>query len=157
MLDESDPERGYVHFTPGDEIVLMVSNFGGMSPLEVGALVDELLEQLDQTYNIQPVRVYHGPIETSLNAPAFSTSILNLSVAAKNCPFTVAEMKILLDVKTTTQWESMAGSQIKQKPRKEQYITASKQESPRTVDPARDIKGRCLQLAYSAPQLQTPP
>lgn len=141
MLDETDPERGYVHFGPGDDVILMVSNFGGMSPLELGALTDELLLQLETDYKISPVRVYQGPIETSLNAPAFSTSILNLNVAAKNCPFTVAQMKDFLDVKTTTSWESMAGAQSSQKPRKDQFIPAAKQEVPRTVDPGRDLKG----------------
>ncbi|KAJ3472458.1 hypothetical protein NLG97_g10973 [Lecanicillium saksenae] len=34
-LDEKDPERAYVKFNPGDETMLLVSNFGGMSNLEM--------------------------------------------------------------------------------------------------------------------------
>ncbi|KAI9667095.1 MAG: hypothetical protein M1831_001272 [Alyxoria varia] len=140
ILDESDPERGYVHFDKGDEIVLMVSNFGGMSPLELGALTDELLEQLDKTWNIQPVRVYNGPIETSLNAPAFSTSILNLTATAKGTKFSVEEMKRFLDARSSTQWESMAGQQGKQIPRREQYLQSKKEEAKPTIDPSQDLK-----------------
>lgn len=134
MLDESDPERGYVHFSKGDEIVLMVSNFGGMSPIELGALTDELLNQLDKTYGIQPVRVYQGALETSLNAPAFSTSILNLTAAAKDTKFSPAQMKEFLDVRTSTHWESFAGAQSKQTPRKEQFVAEAKETSSRSID-----------------------
>lgn len=140
MLDESDPERGYVHFGKGDETVLMVSNFGGMSPIEMGALVDEILNQLDKTYGIHPVRVYQGPLETSLNAPAFSTSILNLTAAAKETSYSVADMKKFLDVRTTTNWESFAGSQSKERPRKEQFVPEPKEVDTRSIDS--DVKGK---------------
>lgn len=140
MLAEGDPERSYVHFTPSDETVLLISNFGGMSPLEVGALVDEVLHQLERDYKLTPVRVYQGPVETSLNAPAFSISVMNLTDAAKNCSFSVAQMKEFLDVRTTTNWESFAGAQTVQKPRKEQFIPAAKHEPERTVDPAKDLR-----------------
>lgn len=129
-----------MHFEKDDEIVLMVSNFGGMSNLELGALVDEILCQLDKDYSIHPVRVYTGPLETSLNAPAFSTSILNLTAAAKETTFSPAQMKQYLDVRTSTQWESMAGTQSKQKPRNEQFMPARAEDAPRSVDPAQDLK-----------------
>lgn len=40
-LDEIDFVRGYVKFNFGDEMVLLVSNFGGMLNLEMGGFVDE--------------------------------------------------------------------------------------------------------------------
>jgi dihydroxyacetone kinase len=46
MLNQDDPERAFVKFKDGDELVLMVNNQGGMSVLEMFAVVDEVLEQL---------------------------------------------------------------------------------------------------------------
>lgn len=46
MLDQDDPERAFVKFKKGDTLALMVNNQGGMSPLEMGAVVDETLVQL---------------------------------------------------------------------------------------------------------------
>ncbi|CAH0058396.1 unnamed protein product [Clonostachys solani] len=139
-LDESDPERGYVHFAPGDETFLLVSNFGGMSHLEMGALVDELLEQLETTWSIEPVRVVCGFLETSLNAPAFSVSVVNASAAAKNCSYSLDQIKAFFDARTTTYWESVAGAQSnRRRPRRDQIVSAPK-EQPRPVDDARDLK-----------------
>lgn len=110
-LDEDDPERGHVNFDPGDETILLISNFGGISPLEMGALTDEFLEHLASNWDMEPVRVYVGPLETSLNAPAFSVSVINLTAAARNCSYSVDQIKAFADAKTTTCWESMAGFQ----------------------------------------------
>jgi dihydroxyacetone kinase len=127
-LDETDPERGYVHFAPGDETMLLVSNFGGMSHLEMGALVDELLEQLATDWKIEPSRVYAGFLETSLNAPAFSVSVVNITAAAKGCSYSVEQIKSFADVRTNTYWESMAGSQGQRRARKEQFAAAPAEE-----------------------------
>lgn len=137
-LDESDPERGYVHFDKGDDVILLVSNFGGVSPLEMGAIVDELLEQLDKDYSISPIRVYNGPLETSLNAPAFSTSLINLTAAAKNTSYSVKQMLELLEIRTSTQWEAVAGGQSHRRPRKDQVVSPPK-EAERTIET--DFKG----------------
>ena len=141
MLDETDAERGYVKRQSNDEIVLMVSNFGGMSNLEFGALVDEILTQLERDYQIYPVRIYSGCLETSLNAPAFSTSLLNLSaVTREGAGFSAAQMVEWLDVKTTTQWESLAGRQTTRIRRESQFVKIAKAEESRTVDAATDLK-----------------
>lgn len=138
-LNEEDPERGYVKFQPGDETMLLVSNFGGMSHLEMGALVDELLEQLEVKWNMEPSRVCAGFLETSLNAPAFSVSVINVTAASRNCSYSVEEIKQFFDVKTNTYWESMAGSQATRRTRKEQLVPARKEEA-KTVDENRDLK-----------------
>ena len=141
MLDEGDPERSYVKRQPDDEIVLMVSNFGGMSNLEQGALTDELLTQLERDYNIIPIRAYTGFIETSLNAPAFSTSILNLTNAQREgTRFSIDEMIKWLDVRTTTQWEGMSGRQTTRIKREQQFIKKGAVEEPRAIDPGKDVK-----------------
>lgn len=119
--------------------MLMVSNFGGMSYLEMGALVDELLEQLARNWGIEPSRVICGPLETSLNAPAFSVSVINVTAAAANCSYSVSQIKDFFDIKTNTYWESMAGSQSKRRSRKEQIVRPALQPK-KTVDDAKDLK-----------------
>ncbi|ESK86590.1 dihydroxyacetone kinase [Moniliophthora roreri MCA 2997] len=61
-----------------DGVVLFVNNLGGMSQLEMGAVVRDTLEQLDKR-NIRPARVLSSSYMTSLNAPGFSLSLLNVS------------------------------------------------------------------------------
>jgi dihydroxyacetone kinase len=138
-LDESDPDRGYVKFAPGDETMLLISNFGGMSHLEMGALVDEVLEQLAKDWKLEPSRVCAGFLETSLNAPAFSLSVINVTAAAKNCSYSVEQIKNFFDVRTSTHWESMAGFQSKRRSRKEQLVQPPKEEH-HVVDDKRDLK-----------------
>ena len=138
-LDESDPERGYVHFAPGDETMLLISNFGGMSHLELGALVDEVLEQLSRDWKIEPIRVAYGCLETSLNAPAFSVSVINITAASKNCKYSVEQIKEFYDVRTTTHWESMAGSQGRRRARAEQIVPPAKEEV-KVVEDNKDLK-----------------
>ncbi|GAB0136400.1 hypothetical protein EsDP_00004701 [Epichloe bromicola] len=163
-LDENDPERGYVKFAPGDEAILLASNFGGMSHLEMGALVDELLEQLEREWKMEPVRVCAGFLETSLNAPAFSVSVINVTAAAKNCKYSIEEIKSFFDARTSTHWESMAGSQAKRRSRKEQLAPAPKEEPKKTVHEKRDMKieaalletmlrNACTQLVEAEPDL----
>ncbi|EEY21500.1 dihydroxyacetone kinase [Verticillium alfalfae VaMs.102] len=146
-LDESDPERGYVHFAPGDETFLLVSNFGGMSHLEMGALVDELLDQLAAEWRMEPVRVFAGFLETSLNAPAFSVSVINVSAAAGNCSYSVEQIRGFADAHTGTYWESMTGLQSQRRKRGEQIVTApsqadeeAKSRRAAALDEAQDVK-----------------
>lgn len=138
-LDEADDERGYVHFRPGDETILLVSNFGGMSYLEMGALVDELLEQLARDWKMVPTRVVQGPLETSLNAPAFSVSVINITAAAEKCSYSVEDILGFFDARTDTCWESMAGSQsVLRRKRAEQFVELP-DEPKGKVDETRDL------------------
>lgn len=162
-LNENDPERSYVKFNPGDETILLISNFGGMSYLEMGALADEILGQLASKWGIEPVRVYVGPLETSLNAPAFSVSIINVTSAAINCSYSVEQIKAFADAKTTTFWESMAGSQGVRRHRESQFVKVPA-ESKKVADNSRDLKidplvlekmlrGACNALVEAEPDL----
>ncbi|ROV95229.1 hypothetical protein VMCG_08593 [Cytospora schulzeri] len=162
-LDETDPERGYVNFHPSDETMLLISNFGGISPLEMGALTDEVLEQLASNWDMEPVRVYAGPLETSLNAPAFSVSVVNITAAAKNCSYSVEQIKAFVDAKTTTCWESMAGFQSTRRSRQNQIVKPPV-ETKKVVDEMKDLKvdpialdkmlrGACDALVKAEPDL----
>ena len=79
MLDPSDKDRAFLDVTKNDETVVMVNNLGGVSPLEMGGVANEVLEQLEKTYGIKPVRVLCGTYMTSLNGLGFSISLLKLA------------------------------------------------------------------------------
>lgn len=46
ICDPNDPERGYVTFGDNDDVVLLINNYGGLSNLELGALTQEVIDQL---------------------------------------------------------------------------------------------------------------
>ncbi|KAH7868859.1 DAK1/DegV-like protein [Lentinula edodes] len=62
----------------GDITVLFVNNLGGMSQLEMGAIMTDILARLALS-DIHPLRIYSSSFMTSLNAPGFSISLLNVS------------------------------------------------------------------------------
>lgn len=134
LTDETDKDRGYVHFDEGDEVALLVNNFGGMSTLEMGALTDLFLEKLPT--HLIPVRVYTGTFETSLNAPAFALTICNLSAAAKAADTSVSDILSLLDCKTDSAWEAVAGEQRhpQRRPRKEQLLDSNMEDEGKVLD-----------------------
>ncbi|VDB82871.1 unnamed protein product [Peniophora sp. CBMAI 1063] len=80
-----------------EETVLFVNNLGGISQLELGAVVDEALVQL-RAIGIRPRRVYASPYMTSLNAPGFSLSLLNVSSIKRSVPS--VDVCALLDAPT---------------------------------------------------------
>jgi triose/dihydroxyacetone kinase / FAD-AMP lyase (cyclizing) len=79
MLDPNDKDRHYVDINKNDDIILFVNNLGGVSMLEIGGIVAELVKQLKDTYSLTPLRVLAGTYLTSLNGLGFSASILKLS------------------------------------------------------------------------------
>lgn len=134
LTDESDPDRGYVHFDKEDEVALLINNFGGMSNLEMGALTNEFLDRLPA--HINPVRVYTGMFETSLNAPAFALTICNLTATAKKSGVAVKQILQFLDERTDSAWESVAGEQRhpQRRPRKEQILESPMKEAEQLPD-----------------------
>ncbi|KAK8189217.1 dihydroxyacetone kinase-like protein [Phyllosticta capitalensis] len=103
VLDPNDADRAYVMFDPKDEICLLINNFGGLSVLELEALTQIALEQLDKDWKIKPSRIFSGTFETSLNGPGFSLTLGNLSGLAEAVKRPVAEIIKLLDAPTTAQ------------------------------------------------------
>ncbi|THY42637.1 Dak1-domain-containing protein [Aureobasidium pullulans] len=97
MLDENDKDRAFVKFTPGDEAALLINNFGGLSNLELEALTSLTISHLKSDWNISPSRVYAQPFETSLNAPGFSISLLNISGVARETKMEEDTLYALLD------------------------------------------------------------
>lgn len=78
LLDTSDEDRGFLNVN-SNEVVLLVNNLGGVSPLEMGGIVTEVVMQLgEKPYGIKPVRILSGTYMTSLNGLGFSISLLNV-------------------------------------------------------------------------------
>lgn len=101
MLDQEDPERAFVKFKQGDRLVLLVNNQGGMSPLEMGAVVDETLVQLEGR-GIVPERIFNGVFMGSMNMPGISLSLLNLSNIERETGVTADRLIELIDAPHTS-------------------------------------------------------
>ncbi|KAF3312696.1 hypothetical protein TWF173_006918 [Orbilia oligospora] len=100
LLDPEDEDRAFVEFKQGDDIALLVNNFGGTSLLELQALTNEAIVQLGNSWSIFPVRTFSGTFETSLNGPGFSISLLNISGTAREHKTSAEEILRLLDLPT---------------------------------------------------------
>lgn len=78
MLDTRDADRGYLHVKQSDQTLLLINNYGGVSNLELGAIVTEVTFQLGKDYVVKPRRIIAGPIYGSLNGQGFGLSLLKL-------------------------------------------------------------------------------
>ncbi|KAJ4315836.1 hypothetical protein N0V84_008170 [Fusarium piperis] len=76
LLNPNDPERAFVKNWSGCPI-LMVNNLGGLSVLELGAALTEVVTQLRETYGMRPNRIISGTFMTSLDCRGFSITLLN--------------------------------------------------------------------------------
>ena len=80
LLDATDEDRAFVHIShQEDQLVLLVNNLGGVSNLELGGIVTEIVQQLEKHYHIHPVRTLSGTYMTSLNGSGFSITLLRLT------------------------------------------------------------------------------
>lgn len=77
LLDQKDKDRAFLNVN-SNEVVLLVNNLGGLSPLELGGITTEVVTQLHKSWGIKPVRLLAGTYMTSLNGPGFSISLLNV-------------------------------------------------------------------------------
>ncbi|KAJ5952021.1 Dihydroxyacetone kinase [Penicillium vulpinum] len=78
LLDHNDPDRCYVTRQPEDQFVLLINNLGGVSPLELAGITDEVYRQLQRDYQVNVIRVIQGTFLTSLNGLGFSVSLMKL-------------------------------------------------------------------------------
>ena len=77
-LSTVDQDRNFSKIAEGDAAVLLVNNLGGVSPLELSGITNEVVEHLARIYKIKPVRVLSGTFMTSLNGLGFSISLLRV-------------------------------------------------------------------------------
>ena len=78
LLDRGDEDRHFIDIDGGDEVVLLVNNLGGVSPLEMAGIANEVIQQLNVTYGIRPIRILVGTFMTSLNGLGFSVTLLKV-------------------------------------------------------------------------------
>lgn len=105
LLDLSDSDRAFLK-VDSQEIVLLVNNLGGLSVLEMGGILKEVVCQLDLNYSIVPVRIFAGTYMTSLNGPGFSITLLNTvptDLGGENVPSMVM---LLDDTAEATGWSA---------------------------------------------------
>ncbi|KAK5112809.1 hypothetical protein LTR85_011143 [Meristemomyces frigidus] len=100
-LDPSDKDRAFVEFRPDDVVCLLINNFGGMSNFEIEALTTVSRRVLDKQWHIIPKRIYAQCFETSLNAPGWSISLLNVSGIERETNTSLHTLLHLLDRDTT--------------------------------------------------------
>ena len=119
MLDMGDEDRAYVKIERQDQTVLLVNNFGGVSNLELGAIVTEVITQLERDYHVKPQRIIAGTIFGSLNGPGFGLSLLKLADTGLGPGRSMLD---LLDAPTeATGWSSS----IKSKTWEKEYKTST--------------------------------
>lgn len=96
-LDPNDSDRAFVQFESGDTVLLLINNFGGMSNFELEALTTVTRRVLEAKWQIRPQRLLVQCFETSLNAPGWSLSLLNLSGVERRTKVNAADLLALLD------------------------------------------------------------
>ncbi|TQN65966.1 Dihydroxyacetone kinase 1 [Colletotrichum shisoi] len=75
LLDTGDSDRAYVDFSDAKDVVLLVNNLGGVSPLEFGGITANVTNALSAR-GLKLARVISGTYMTSLNGPGFSITLL---------------------------------------------------------------------------------
>ncbi|KAK5137351.1 hypothetical protein LTR08_008928 [Meristemomyces frigidus] len=100
-LDPDDKDRAFVEFKADDVVCLLINNFGGMSNFELEALTTVTRKVLDKQWHITPTRILVSCFETSLNAPGWSISLLNVSGIERETTTSIHTLLHLLDRDTT--------------------------------------------------------
>lgn len=102
LLDQTDKDRAFVKFdSQKDKVAMLINNLGGVSILEQNALVDVVRRKLEEEYGVVPIRVYSGHFMTSLNAPVFAVTLLNISNTARVAKLSDTDIISYLDAPTS--------------------------------------------------------
>jgi len=99
-LDPSDQDRAFTKFGSDDIVCLLINNFGGISNFEIEALTTVTRRVLERDWRIVPSRILTQCFETSLNAPGWSISLLNVSGIEHEISIPANELLRLLDMDT---------------------------------------------------------
>lgn len=100
LIDPNDADRAYVPFQKTDEIVVLINNLGGVSTLELRAATQATIAGLKTIHGIVPSRVVAGTFMTSLNAPAFAITLLNITHAARESGVDASQILEYFDAPT---------------------------------------------------------
>ncbi|KAK9450518.1 Dak1 domain-containing protein [Limtongia smithiae] len=110
LVSGKEPDRSFVDFASGDEIVLMVNNLGGLSTLELNAFADIAAGELEKTYGLTIRRIYSGLFMTALDGPGISFTILNLTRAGAGDILTLLDAPTSAPGWTPKPWGKSAGT-----------------------------------------------
>lgn len=141
LLDETDKDRAFVSFSPEDEVALLINNFGGLSTLELEALTSLTISHLKADWEIKPKRVFAQAFETSLNAPGFSISLLNMSGVARKTKMKEDTLWALLDKDTNAPaWPRNSYAEVKvDSPAQTRASLASDHHDSASLGPKLDV------------------
>lgn len=137
LLSPEDKDRHYVDFDlKNDEYVLLINNIGGTSSLELYIIAEHVVSNLPLSK--KPTRILISDFVTSLNAPGFSITLLNLSNISKsgNTKYSSDEIVSFLDAPTNApgwkpksfsskQWESTSDQYVESPMKEQQKLTSS--------------------------------
>ncbi|TDL23596.1 dihydroxyacetone kinase [Rickenella mellea] len=164
VVNMKDPERSFLDFKDsGNEVVLLVNNLGGLSELELGAVVGATVQNLNKR-GIKIQKVLGGTFMTSLNMPGFSLTLLLLRHSSEpNAPDTQRILS-LLDESTDApgwKWSSLQPPQIALDKPVEAANTANKDLAPEprkihasnTPDFAAAVEKACKALIAAEPDI----
>ncbi|KAM6497094.1 dihydroxyacetone kinase [Amanita muscaria] len=105
LTSTSDPERSFVPFKGNDDVVILINNLGGLSELELNAIVGEA-RKASEARGLRIIRLLSGTFMTSLNMPGFSLTILRLpSVQEPNAPNSSLVLSLLDDNPDVPGWK----------------------------------------------------
>ncbi|EXJ91910.1 hypothetical protein A1O3_00460 [Capronia epimyces CBS 606.96] len=127
LLDPSDAERNFLP-TRTAEAVVLINNLGALSVLELGAVVTEVVDQLQGQYHITPVRVFAGTFMTSLDGPGFSVTLLNMVDTGVK----MSLLELLDAPSNVTGWQVPERRDISSGKRGDKTGTTSKTDSPKS-------------------------
>lgn len=159
-LDPNDKDRAFVEFKPDDTLLLLINNLGGMSAFELEALTTVTRNVLKKKYGYTPVRVYAQCFETSLNAPGWSISLVNVTGIERDTGVPVKTQLELMDTETTAPaWPKTGYRDIKEgnsaQTSKVATTQAAKVDGPK-VDPAKleaAVRQACDDAIKSEPDI----
>ncbi len=75
-IEEFEDEKQKVY--PGDDVAVLINNMGGVTQLEMGAIVRSTMSVLKKVLNVNILRFYSGVFLSSLDMKGFSLSLLRL-------------------------------------------------------------------------------
>ncbi|KAL0065157.1 hypothetical protein AAF712_007827 [Marasmius tenuissimus] len=158
LTSTTDAERSFVPFKGSgkDKVALLVNNLGGVSELEMAAILSETKNQIEAR-GIAIERVLSGSFMTSLNMPGFSITLLLLpSESSEPSPKLVLS---LLDDKTDAPgWKWSSGVPAKPLQSTEAAASAPRAEKGTlaSANPERfiaSIKKACEALIKEEPEI----
>ncbi|KAF9269147.1 dihydroxyacetone kinase [Marasmius fiardii PR-910] len=139
LTSTEDSERSFVDFKGKgrDKVVLLLNNLGGVSELELGAILSETKKQLESR-GVTIERVLSGSFMTSLNMPGFSITLLLLPSEPSE-PSSELILSLLDDKTDAPGWKWSSGVPVKPLQSTEASATGPKAENGTPIA-ARDAK-----------------